>query len=210
MKNVRITLLAAAMAATCFSLPAGAREAGDFILRLGPTGVYPNTKYDKSDLGGAGVDVQPAWSLGITATYMLTDNLGLGVLGAWPFKHDIKGDGALPSKKLASTKHLPPTVTAQWFFPVGAFHPYIGAGVNYTYFFDERTNGALSGTNLKLSDSWGLAGEAGFDYEMSDNWLASVQIWYADINTRAKVSGVGSLDVQVDPWVYMFSVGKKF
>jgi len=211
MSILRKAALCAAMATVFASTSAVAYEKGDILLRVGAAGVYPDTSYDKDDLGGAGVDVQEAWSLGITFGYMVTDNIGIGVLGAWPFEHDIDGDGALPSKKVGSTKHLPPTVTAQWHFNTGSnFHPYVGAGINYTYFFDEETDGVLKGVDMSLEDSWGLAGEVGLDYELQDNWLVSGQIFYIDIDTTADLKGVGELDVEIDPWVYMLSVGKKF
>ncbi len=133
------------------------------------------------------------------------------MLGAWPFEHDIKGDGTLASDDVGSFKHLPPTVTLQWHFPTGTnIHPYVGAGVNYTFVFDEDTTGALAGVDMELDDSYGLAAEAGVDFELDNNWLVSGQVWYIDINTEADLEGVGKLDIEVDPWVYMLSVGKKF
>jgi len=35
--------------------------------------------------------------------------------------------------------------------------PYVGAGLNYTAFYDEETRGALSGSQLTLNESFGLA-----------------------------------------------------
>ena len=191
---------------------ASAYEAGDMVLRAGLAGVLPDSSYDKDDLDGAGVDVDDGYSLGITFTWMATDNLGVGVLGAWPFEHDIEGDGTLSGAgDVAETKHLPPTVTLQWHFPTGSnFHPYIGAGVNYTYFFDEDTSGVLNGVDLELDDSWGLAAEAGVDFDLGNNLVLSGQLWYLDIETEAKLAGVGTLDVDVDPWVFMVGIGKKF
>ena len=94
------------------------------------------------------------------------------------------------------------------------WHPYVGAGVNYTTFFDEDTKGAFAaatpGLDLELDDSWGLALEAGVDYELENNWLLSAQLWYVDIDTEAKVDTVPSFDVDIDPWVFMVGVGKKF
>jgi outer membrane protein len=62
---------------------------------------------------------------------MLSEDWGVGVLAATPFKHDITVGG----KTIGSTKHLPPTVTAPYHFSLGdAVHPYVGLGVNYTIF----------------------------------------------------------------------------
>jgi outer membrane protein len=191
---------------------ASAYEAGDMVLRAGLAGVLPDSSFDQNDLAGAGVDVDDGYSLGISFTYMATANLGVGVLGAWPFEHDFDGAGTLSgSGEVGSTKHLPPTVTLQWHFPTGTnIHPYIGAGVNYTYFFDEETSGALSGVNLELDDSWGLAAEAGVDFDLGNDLVLSGQLWYLDIDTEAKLTGLGTLDVDVDPWVFMIGIGKKF
>ena len=44
------------------------------------------------------------------------------------------------STKLANTTLFPPTVMLQYHFDMGKIKPYVGAGVNYTVFFD-NTNG---------------------------------------------------------------------
>jgi len=196
------------------SLPVSAYEAGDLVLRAGIAGVLPTGESDtiSAIAPGAKVEADDAWSLGLTGTYMFTDNIGVGVLAAWPFKHDIDAKGSISSlNKVGETKQLPPTVTLQYHFETGtSFHPYIGAGVNYTYFFDEDTSGALNGLDLDLDDSWGLAAEIGLDYDLGNDWLISGQVWYIDIDTEAKLEGVGKFDVDIDPWVVMLGVGKKF
>jgi outer membrane protein len=203
MKKRFATTLLAALVATS----AHAYQAGDMMLRVGAAGVLPTSESDPIPaLSNAKIEAQDAWSLGITFTYMATDNLGIGVLAAWPFDHDIEVVGG---SQVADTKHLPPTVTLQYYFDTGSkLHPYIGAGVNYTNFFDEDIS--LPNTSLKLDDSWGLAGEVGMDYELNDGWLVSGQVWYIDINTEASITGVAPFDVEIDPWVVMLSVGKKF
>ena len=49
----------------------------------------------------------------ITGEYFLKDNLGIEVLAALPFQHDINVVGV---GKVGSTKHLPPTVSLQYYF----------------------------------------------------------------------------------------------
>lgn len=217
MKLFKSKMVTGALLSAGLILGAGsalAYQAGDLVVRAGAAGVMPSGDSDEitAIAPGAKVEAQDAWSLGLTFTYMATDNIGVGVLAAWPFEHDIDGSGSIAGAgTVAETKQLPPTVTLQYHFNGGsALHPYVGAGLNYTTFFSEDTQGALSGTSLELDDSWGYALEAGADYDLGNDWLVSGQVWYLDIDTDATVSGVGSFDVEIDPWVVMVGVGKKF
>ncbi len=76
---------------------------------------------------------------------------------------------------------------AQWYFGDASskVRPYIGAGVNYTTFFDEKFNdtGKEAGlTDLSLKDSWGMAGQVGLDYLINRDWLINASVWYMDID----------------------------
>jgi outer membrane protein len=215
MNAITKAALGVALATTINSAPLMAYEAGDFIARVGAAGVYPTGDSEEITpiAPGAKVEADSAWSLGLSFAYMFTDNIGLGVLGAYPFEHDIEAKGSIKSlDKVGSTKHLPPTVTLQYYFNnTSQFTPFLGAGVNYTYFFDEDTSGALSGADLDLDDSWGYALEAGLDYEVNDHWMVSGQVYYINIEPEAEISGVpGKYDVEINPWVYFLSAGYKF
>ncbi|MGB5474626.1 MAG: OmpW family outer membrane protein [Gammaproteobacteria bacterium] len=208
--------IATTLLATLIATSAQAWQAGDILLRAGAAGVYPTGDGTVVSPNG-NVEADDAWSLGLTGTWMATNNIGIGLLVAWPFDHDIEGSGSLAAVgKVGDTKHLPPTVTVQYHFDTGSkLHPYVGAGINYTYFFDEGTTGALAGDSLNLDSSWGLAGELGVDYELQNDWTVGAQVFYIDIDTDATISGTnsglaGKYSVSIDPWVYMFSVGKKF
>jgi outer membrane protein len=192
-------------------------QQGDLLVRAGVAYVSPQGDSDEITGIGAGarVEADGAPSLGITATYMATDNIGVGVLAAWPFKHDIDATGSIATLgTVAETKHLPPTVTLQWHFtPSNTVRPYVGAGINYTNFFSEDTKGALASHKLSLDDSWGLALEAGVDVDINSDWFVSGQVWYLDIDTDATLSGPTfntNFNVEIDPWVVMLGVGTKF
>lgn len=213
--------LGAAMLCSFVTAPAMAYEAGDFIARAGWAHVAPDVDSDAfSNFAGAKADVADTDSLGLTFSYLFTDNIGVGVLAAWPFETDIEGDGTISAvDKVGDTKFLPPTVTLQYHFNTGSeFHPYVGAGLNYTYFWDENTSDApFNGSDLDLDDSWGFAAEAGLDYVLENDYLVSAQVWYIDIETEATSSGAagnpalaGKADVDINPWVFMIGVGKKF
>lgn len=235
-RTFKISVLAAAVMAA--APMAQAFEAGDFVLRAGAVHVAPDDSSDSITVGGApllgpGVDarvtVDSDSQLGLRATYMFTNHLGVGVLGATPFKHNINGGGDIPEDvNLGQTKHLPPTITLQY-FPMdsaSAVQPYVGVGVNYTIFFEEKTSDALNSaigvvsSELELDDSVGVAVEAGIDYMLSENFGLNAAIWWADINTDATVKafdGAGNqvaktdtFEVEIDPMVYMVGFTYKF
>ncbi|MDI3326301.1 OmpW family outer membrane protein [Pontibacterium granulatum] len=182
-----------------------AYESGDIVVRTGIISVQPNETMESGSTldsinGGLGNNEQ----LGITASYMLSDNMGLELLAATPFKHDIMANGA----KIGETKQLPPTLSLQY-FPLEAsstLQPYLGVGINYTTFFSEKST--LGG--LKLDDSLGLSAQAGIDYAISKNVLLNAAVWYIDIDSDTTLNGSDIGTVSIDPWVYMVGLGYKF
>lgn len=194
-----------------------AYEAGDLVVRGGYASVNPDS--DSDDVLGAGtkVEVESGAAAGISLTYMFSSNLGLEVLAATPFTHDIEGDGGLDGISIGETKHLPPTVSLQYNFPVeNQLNLYAGLGVNFTTFFGEKEDDELKaalGTDdvdVKLKDSWGLAVSAGVDYQIDDKWGVNAGLYWIDIDTEAKVGVNGTeatrFDVNIDPIVYRLNV----
>jgi len=177
-------------------------EPGDWLVRAGATVVDP--KSNNSDI----VSVDSATSFTFNFTYMMTDIWGVELLAAYPFEHDIS---LLDGTKVATTKQLPPTVSIQYhFMPTSKFQPYVGVGLNYTNFFSEKTMGPLDGTNLSLGDSWGFAGQIGFDLMIGENWFLNVDGRYMNIETKAKLDGNSLGTVKIDPMTYGASIGFRF
>lgn len=190
MKNRAILMAGAALAVAA---PAALADAGGWMLRFGAHQVAP--KSDNSPI----VNVDDGYSATLSAAYFFTDHWAVEVLGALPFKHDINlnANGA----RVAETKHLPPTVTVQYHFRPNAplFRPYIGAGLNATLFFDEKTRGALAGSKLSLDNSFGPSVELGADFQLNDNWAINVQARWFDIDTDARLDGASIGTVEIDP-----------
>lgn len=220
--------LAIAVAALSFAGSALAYEAGDMILRVGAATVDPDAssssvKLNGIALPGSGVDVNADTQLGITFTYMLADHWGLELLAASPFEHTVKGKGqilnGLGLGDIADVKHLPPTLSAQYYFN-GAddkFQPYVGVGVNYTVFFDEDASdqyeAVFGPSDVELDDSWGLSAQAGFDYQIAENFRLNAAVWYIDISTDATITSPGNVvktSVDIDPLVYMVGLAFAF
>ena len=198
-----LATMAGLVAGIFFSSGAQAWEAGDWLVRVGLGNVDPKSN------NGAVVSVDSGTALVFNGTYMFTDTLGLEVLAATPFSHDIKlaADGTA----VGETKHLPPTVSLNYHFDTaGPFNPYVGAGLNYTLFFDEKTEGPLAGASLDLDGSFGLAAQLGFDYDISDSMFINLNARWIDIDTDAKLDGAPLETVEIDPLVYSLALGWKF
>ena len=210
------TISSLAVVAALVSPSVFAHSEGDFILRVGAASVVPNDSSDKILDSQYELEVNSDTQLGLTFGYMFTDNISLEVLAATPFSHDISTD--LVGKDIGSTKHLPPTVMVQYYFgdSQSKFRPYVGAGLNYTIFFDEGFNSTGKGaglSDLKLDDSFGLAANVGLDYMINDKWFLNASAWYANIETEATYKAAGAkqkTDVEINPWVFMISGGYKF
>lgn len=228
---MRTTLFATSLLALAIAAPSvQAHQAGDIIVRAGAITVqtHESTSGVKGDRGGLdGVNwggkatLNNDTQLGLNFAYMITDNWGVELLAATPFSHDvkIKGSSLAPANgKLGSFKHLPPTLSAVY-YPLdskSAFQPYVGAGINYTTFFNESVSSSAKQrgfTSLNIKDSWGLAAQVGADYMLTDNIMINGQIRYIDIDTTAYAShaaGRAKVNVDVKPWVYMLGLGYKF
>ena len=213
MKSSKYLLAAGALLALVTS-PALAYEAGTWVLRAGVGVVAPdsdNLVLDPDTI----VNVDDGTSLTLMGTYMFSPNWAFDVLASWPFNHDIKLGGV----KIAETDHLPPTFSLQYhFLPDGTFQPYVGAGVNYTTFFNsdvtQDLTDALGITDIDLDDSFGLALQFGGDFLLGDRWLINADVRWIDIESDLTASdGVTSEEVgtvKIDPWVYSINVGFRF
>lgn len=188
--------------ATATAVPAHAHDTGDLLLRAGFHTVNP-----KSDNGDV-VEVKEDTMLTFDATYMLSPNWGVELLAALPFEHDI---ALIDGPTVASTKHLPPTVSVLYhFLPDAQFQPYVGLGVNVTLFFDEDTRGALAGSDLNLDTSVGAAAVAGVDVDLGARWFMNADLRYLDIETDAELDGQDLGTVEIDPWAFGLSLGYRF
>lgn len=217
------SLFTASLLALAIASPiAQAHQAGDIIVRAGAITVDPhedssNVKIGGVKAAGTAATLDSDTQLGLNFAYMLTDKLGVELLAATPFSHDI-GTKGLGGLKLGSVKHLPPTLSLVY-YPLdskSAFQPYVGAGINYTWFFDDKLSSEAEGAGfrgLDLKDSWGWAAQIGADYMLTDNLMLNAQVRYIDIETKATTYAGPtkvSVDVDVDPFVYMVGLGYKF
>jgi outer membrane protein len=187
----------------------GPRAAGAILLRGGTHIVMPESPGATIGTGPntADLDVQTAAGFTFNVTYFVTPHVAVELLAAAPFSHDIE----LAGQKVASTSHLPPTLSVQYHFaPASRFQPYLGAGLNYTWFFNEQTTGVLAGTDLRLRNSLGYAVQGGLDYRFNDHLFVNGDVRYMSIETRARLNGVGLTGVKINPVAIGLTVGWQF
>ncbi|WMJ70329.1 OmpW family outer membrane protein [Stenotrophomonas sp. 24(2023)] len=199
-KTSPLILAGLAAALSLAAAPAMAQSKGDWTVSAGVHQVAPKSNNGTLANGTLKVDIDKDIKPTITGEYFIADNLGIEVLAALPFKHDINIAGL---GRVGSTKHLPPVVSLQYHFnSKGKVSPFIGAGVNYTTFFSEKTDGALAGSKLQLKDSWGLAAHAGVDFKVSDKGALRVDLRWIDIDSTVKLDGQKLGKVNIDPLAY--------
>ena len=194
------TLLALAVLAATTSGAAFAQQAAE-----GPWLVRLRAVHIDSDNGGAagraGVSINDKTIPEVDISYFFTPNFAAELILTYPQKHDVRLNGA----KIGSLKHLPPTLLGQYHFTgLGAFKPYVGAGVNYTRFSNvDIAGGALT---VKKS-SWGPALQVGFDYALDKNWSLNFDVKKVRMDTTVS-GGVGKF--KVDPVLIGVGVGYRF
>lgn len=204
----------ALVAAAAFPAVASAHQAGDVIFRVGTATVRP-TEGSDNVLGLGSFNINNNTQMGMTLGYMFTDNIGMELLAATPFQHKV---GLKSTGTIAEVKQLPPSLMAQYYFgdKLDKLRPYLGLGINYTTFYDTNFNqtGRDAGlSDLSVKDSWGVATQAGLDYNLDDNWLINMSVWWMDIDTEVKFKAGGeqqNINTRIDPWVFMFGVGYRF
>lgn len=200
MKNL-IASLALTTAMVAVAAPVAAQSQGDWTFGIGAGWVSP--KSTNATVGGAVLSVDEDVRPTFTVEYFIRDNIGIELLAATPFSHDI----SLGGTNIGSTKQLPPTLSVNYHFPTQTnFKPFVGLGINYTTFFEEESS---LGT-LELSDSWGIAVHAGADYQITDNGSLRFDVRWIDINTDATLNGAALTDVEIDPWVVGVSYVHRF
>lgn len=178
-------------------------KAGDWMLRGRAVGVIPQENSHLSIGGEVNVDnnITPELDL----TYFFTPNIAVEAIAAVT-KHEVRTKTGTDA---GSAWLLPPTVTLQYHFTnFDSFKPYLGAGINYTHFYNEK-GGALH--DAEYEDSFGTALQAGVDVPLGGNWYANADVKKLFVSTTAKFAPSGvRAKVDIDPWLVGAGVGYRF
>ncbi|QRM56725.1 OmpW family protein [Sinorhizobium sp. BG8] len=172
-------------------------------VRVRGLGVVTNDSGHVNGIAGSDLSYSDTIVPELDISYFFTDNIAAElILGATYANIDAAGSIA-GLGKVGKTWLLPPTLTLQYHFTdFGAFKPYVGAGVNYTIFFDQSGSGDFS--NLDVKNKFGAALQVGFDYMIDDHWGVNFDVKKLFLEPEWKVDFGGtslSGKAKLDPWL---------
>lgn len=192
-------------------------------VRVRGVGVVPD---ESAKIGIIGGDANISNTLipELDFTYFFTKNISAElILGTT--KHEVSTIGSDISAiggptsadiDLGSVYLLPPTLTLQYhFLTEEVFRPYVGAGVNYTIFYNEKQGSVVK--DIKYENSFGYAFQIGFDLMIDDTFFVNADVKKLFLKTDVTVDGSNlapglsiPADVDINPWLIGLGVGMKF
>ncbi|WP_353120652.1 OmpW family outer membrane protein [Myroides odoratus] len=229
MKKLFLSLLGAVLlmgnTATAQETPTNEKESYKWQVRLRGVGVIPHNRADISTIGGQ-IDVNNNFIPELDFTYFFTENLAaelilgtsrhtVGTLGSDLTAVD-KGSNA--NVDLGSVWLLPPTLMVQYHYPVtNNFKPYVGVGVNYTIFYNEKSGAAR---DISYDNKFGWGYQFGFDIDITDKFFINVDFKKLFLKTDVTVDATNlnptgeqlniPAKVKIDPMLIGFGVGMRF
>jgi outer membrane protein len=196
-----------------FDQPGVGKAANTFMVRLRAIGVIPlNSSSSITPIGGQ-VETTNQAAPEVDFSYFWTDNIAFELIAA-STRHVVSAhDTAIGNLDVASTWVLPPTLTVQYhFMPHEAFSPYVGAGINGTFFYSSGPANAAV-THVHFDNNVGAAIQAGFDYNFGGHWFANFDVKQIFVNTTAHletVLGPVTAKTALNPFVVGVGIGYRF
>lgn len=196
--------------ADTLNAPVG-KQAGTIMVRARLIDVMPLVSSSSISVIGGQVAVGNALAPEVDLSYFFTDNIAMELIAATT-RHTVSAHNtAIGSTTVGQTWVLPPTLTAHNHFnPRGAISPYVGVGLNVTFFYDGTPSHAPI-NRLTLTTGVGPALQAGVDWNFSGHWFANFDVKQIFLNTTAHING-GAIKAKValNPTVVGAGIGYRF
>ncbi|OEU60945.1 MAG: hypothetical protein BA870_10695 [Desulfuromonadales bacterium C00003094] len=145
---------------------------------------------------------------GLVVEYFFTPNFSAELVAAIAHA-DLEVAGGVID---GDTWILPPSLYVKYHpMPQWKVSPYVGAGVNWMYFWDETLSAGASRTGLSIDNNFGWNAKVGADIKITENLYANVDIMYLNNETEMDLSGlVNARNVDLDIEVWSYNVGLKY
>ncbi|MEX6506305.1 OmpW family protein [Jiella sp. M17.18] len=225
MKKAGIAVRLAAAIGAVFVTPGEAARAADYDLggvrvkeaqspwqvRLRGLGVITRDSGRVDGVDGSDLSYSDTVVPELDISYFFTDAIAAELILGTTYA-DVKGKGSIAGLgTVGKTWILPPTLTLQYHFnDFGRFKPYVGAGVNYTIFYNQK---GRSADDLDIKNSFGAALQVGFDYMIDDNWGWNVDVKKLFLRPDFDVTVGGNRlhgKADLDPWLIGTGITYRF
>lgn len=140
----------------------------------------------------------------------MTNSLAFELIAATATHTARVYNSTLGNLDLGEISLLPPTLLLQYHHEFGKLKPYVGAGINYTFFYGGDP-GQFKG--VSYDNSFGWAVQVGADYEIGNNIYLNFDIKRIAISTNVVVDKSGTIvksDLDINPYVVGLGVGYRF
>lgn len=186
-------------------------QAQDNVIKLGVSRY--DTHASTTGISGIGVPKGADADIGDATTAILvlqrdfTPNIGVELVLGVPPKIKARGAGSVAFLgEVMSARNLSPTVLALYHFgqPGDKLRPTLGAGVNFTRFSKIKSSLA---ERVEMSDSVGLALQAGLDYAIDKQWGLFASVAALKVKSDLVASGSTVLTTTIDFKPIVYSAG---
>jgi outer membrane protein len=208
------TLVASTALVAAFAGAAAAQDVASedskWLLRTRALYVAP-AEDGTTDAIGGDVSLDDSVVPEIDLTYFITPNIGVEAIAAITPHNANVSNSALGNVDLGNVTLLPPTVNLQYHFnPAGKIRPYVGAGLNYTVFFNEHAGSGAVVNKVEYKNSIGYSFQAGVDYALTDKISLNLDVKKLLLDTDVTVNNAIHSSVDIDPLLIGIGVGYRF
>ena len=212
-RRLRIALVLLALL-----VPAVAHPAEDWTFRVGASKYHPkgkNGQFENALLPGTDLelDVESGSGASVDLSRLLTERWGLELMVQLPSEHLLKfehGPG-VGNGTVGEVKRVTTILSAQYHMnPNGRWRPYLGAGFQATFFFDEKGLDYLADESLRFKDALGISGQIGLDIMFSKRWLLNLSARYLVNESELKLNGQKLTDADITGLLWGLHLGYKF
>lgn len=194
-------------------MSAASQDQSPWMVRVRVIDVEPDATSDTIPvIGGKVTDISNDVVPELDINYFFTQHISTELILATT-NHDVSATNtSLGKVDLGSVSLLPPTLTAVYhFLPNNKVDPYLGAGINYTHFYN--VDDGPTANSVSYDDTWGPALQAGVDVKVSQHFYLNADVKKIYIEPDVTVKALGQTmktNVDINPWVFGLGVGYRF
>lgn len=205
--------IAACMVGTAAAEEFKTKQAGGIVIRARGIGILPDEsgtvllRSSGADTGLRIGKITNEFQPELDFTYFITRNIAVELIAASASHRVWTANGI----HVGDVRHLPPTLSLQFHpLPDSRISPYAGAGLNYTWFFNEHSGPAASVQGFRVKNTFGFALQAGVDVAITGGWHVNLDVKKLFLRPDVTTNALKVNDLHIDPWIVGAGIGYRF